>query len=121
MAILKTRLRFDRVPRETLLKHPGTALAKLAESVRAEEIQVGPPVSDEGASRAAEEFEARRYAIASDLIPPDTAEALSRYALAVAATATSDTQVTGTPASYGDPVMEDLLVWLLPKIEALSG
>jgi hypothetical protein len=121
MAILKTRLRFDRVLRETLLMHPGTAMAKLAESVPAEKIQIGPPVSGEGAAWAAQEFEARRYVIASGLIPPDAAEDLSRYALAVAATATSDTQVAGTPATYGDAVMEDLLELLLPKMEALSG
>lgn len=56
MAILKTRLRFDRVLRETLLMHPGTAMAKLAGSVRAEQIQVGEPVSGEAAASAAQEF-----------------------------------------------------------------
>jgi hypothetical protein len=121
MALVKARLRFDRVLRGALLMHPGTAMAKLAESVPAEAIQVGETVTDEAAAAAAQEFEIRRYLIARDLIPAATAEALSQYALAVAATATSDTQVAGTPSTYGDPVMEDLLERLLPKVEALSG
>ena len=68
-------------------------------------------------------FEAHKYAILRSVIDRPTAAFLSDYALRCAAggTACSDNQVPGTPAVYGAPLMEKLLVKLVPAVEAACG
>ena len=69
-----------------------------------------------------EQFDIQGYAVVKSLLDAGTAASLSRFAVSRAAAGTeSDLQVPGTPAIYGDPVMEKILLSLVPSVERASG
>ncbi len=73
----------------------------------------------------AEIFERDRYVVLPSLLQQPSLTKLYNYARKVsdllAAIRPGDEQVPGTPCSYGDFMMDGLLVDLLPKIERASG
>ena len=80
---------------------------------------------DETQSTLRNEFHRAGYAIARGLVDRALADTLWWYASSEASgvrlRSGGDSQVPGTPASYSDPVMERMLVWLQPSIERLTG
>jgi len=70
-----------------------------------------------------EQFQLQGYAVLKSLLDPKTARFLNEFAVGYAAsgTAMSDSQVPGTPAIYGAPVMEKVLRSLVPAVEKASG
>jgi hypothetical protein len=69
-----------------------------------------------------EEFELQGYAVVRSLLDTKAADFLDQYAQRRASgAAESDRQVPGTPAFYGDPMMEKALRSLVPAIEKASG
>jgi len=70
-----------------------------------------------------EHFELYGYALVKSLLDSVTARSLNQFAQSRAAggAAKSDWKVPGTPAFYGDPLMERVLQDLLPAIEKASA
>jgi hypothetical protein len=67
-------------------------------------------------------FESYGYLVVRSAIQKRFAEVLNEYALRFATSgATGDSQVPGSPARYGDPLMERVLEDLLPGLEQVSG
>lgn len=69
-------------------------------------------------------FERQRYLVLPTLLKDPDLTQFHRYALNKARlgrTAPGDGQVPGTPCSYGDLMMDGLLITLLPRIEEASG
>jgi hypothetical protein len=69
-------------------------------------------------------FSSHHYQVIPDLLRPPLLNFAAHYALKKAAIGLmnpSDIQVPGTPANYGDPIMEMLLEELRPHIEAIAG
>jgi hypothetical protein len=71
----------------------------------------------------ANEFAVRHYVVVEQIISRRDREKLFRHALQRSRTDSMlpDCQVTGTPAAYGDPYMEELLEHLLPVVEKITG
>ncbi|HWZ95165.1 MAG TPA: hypothetical protein VNW30_08230 [Opitutaceae bacterium] len=74
-------------------------------------------------SSPTEEFHRRGYVTLKDVLPPGTVAMLHRYCLGYAkgGQVNSDALVPGTPAGYGHPCMERVLLQLVPAIEEATG
>ena len=70
-----------------------------------------------------EEFERRGYVLLRSAVRRKTVDLLHDYTIryATSGQVQCDAQVPGTPACYGDPVMDKMLEELLPAIEGVSG
>ena len=70
-------------------------------------------------------FERDRYVVLPSLLKQPSLTQVYRYACKISelpgAMPTGDEQVTDTPSSYADFIMDDLLTSLLPEIERASG
>jgi hypothetical protein len=72
----------------------------------------------------ADEFRRHKYAVLRSFLDPAALAFYYQSALKRAESGAmnlADVAVPGTPASYGDPVMEMLLAQLVPRVEAASG
>lgn len=76
-----------------------------------------------GPSPESAEFKQFGFAVIRSLIKHPLVRALYQYSIARASRGTmkSDSQVPGTPAAYGDPAMEELLVRTMSVIESVTG
>jgi hypothetical protein len=75
-------------------------------------------------SPAAQMFARQRYVAVAGLVSPEEASAVRQHMEKLQADGfmnLADSQVPNTPAIYGDPVLERLMVGLLPKMEFLTG
>ena len=80
--------------------------------------------NDPGERDLAELFDRDRLVTLRNLLQEPEHSLLYRYAGKIAlleAIDSGDSQVPGTPCSYGDPMMEELLSKLLPTVEQVSG
>ncbi len=68
-------------------------------------------------------FDSKGYIVLQSVVESRLVRSLNAYSLkyAMSGNAWSGKQVPGTPAAYGDPFMDDLLVRLLPKVEEITG
>jgi hypothetical protein len=68
-------------------------------------------------------FDSAGYVILPSVIDRHTADFLSDYAVRYASAENSspDKQVPGTPAAYAAPLMEKMLINLIPAVETASG
>ncbi len=69
-------------------------------------------------------FQDQKYQVIQTLLPAPLLHFAYRYALKKADFGSmhpEDSQVSGTPADYGDPIMEMLLEELRPQVELASG
>lgn len=71
----------------------------------------------------AAEFERRGYTVLREVVHGSALQVLLGYTLAFAKNkdAPGDNLVPGTPAGYGQPLMEILLQQVLPKVESATG
>ena len=76
-------------------------------------------------TNTAEVFERDRYVVIPSLLQEPSLTKLYDYARSVsallAARSPGDSQVPGTPSSYGDFMLDGLLVDLLPEVERATG
>ena len=76
-------------------------------------------------TNTAEVFERDRYVVIPSLLQETSLTKLYDYARSVsallAARSPGDSQVPGTPSSYGDFMLDGLLVDLLPEVERATG
>jgi hypothetical protein len=76
------------------------------------------------AIKPSQHFEHDKYVVLKDLVSAPEAALTSRSAektVETGLTQSGDDQVRGTPCRYGDPMMDGLVVRLLPAIEQFSG